>query len=258
MLMMRICVYAAMTSLALVGMAATQADVNQVDRELPLLTSPLIELGEVVAGSTIETTLYVVNPSDQPVAVKDTRASCGCTTLGHDGAFRVGAGGFMEIPLTINVPEKPGTSKDAGVSVVLDDRNAMKTSITMDIVSAASETSDRPDVVVVPRLLDLGDVPTESRHERFVWVINPGDEAVEVSGVKAGCGCTTFAGFEPVALAPGAMVRVPLAFQAKKKAGPVRDITMHVMSGGERIGAGMVRVRTVDDATEAVAAGVMR
>lgn len=88
-------------------------------------------------------------------------------------------------------------------------------------------------LLAYPAMLDLGVVAAGTTGQRDLWLINPSNQPVTLTEVKAGCGCTTIVGFEPVTLAPGGWTRLRVVMEAAASAGERRDRLVFVHVEGQ-------------------------
>jgi len=86
-------------------------------------------------------------------------------------------------------------------------------------------------VMVVPGELDLGRREPGTIVPAAVWLVNTGDEAVELLTARGTCGCTVL-DFIPAVLAPRTAMKVPVRVTAPKKAGVRKTVTVTFTSRG--------------------------
>ncbi|TDJ58565.1 MAG: DUF1573 domain-containing protein [Planctomycetota bacterium] len=80
-------------------------------------------------------------------------------------------------------------------------------------------------VIVVPAELDLETVEPTTVVMRSVWLINTGDDPVQLLSARGSCGCTVLE-FKPQTLASQAALQVPVRVTAPKTAGRRKTVTV--------------------------------
>lgn len=92
--------------------------------------------------------------------------------------------------------------------------------------------STASSIVVVPAELDLGRREPATVVPAAVWLVNTGDEPVELLSARGSCGCTVL-DFAPQVLAPQAALQVPVRVTAPKRAGVRKTITVTFTGRGQ-------------------------
>ncbi len=87
-------------------------------------------------------------------------------------------------------------------------------------------------VIVVPAELDLETVEPTTVVMRSVWLINTGDDPVQLLSARGSCGCTVLE-FEPQTLASQAALQVPVRVTAPKTAGRRKTVTVTFTMGDQ-------------------------
>ncbi len=93
--------------------------------------------------------------------------------------------------------------------------------------AAACDAVSRDDAtaIVVPGELDLGTHTPRTTVRDAVWLINPGDEPLELLSARGSCGCTVL-DFTARVLPPKAGLEVPIRVTAPKKPGIHKTVTV--------------------------------
>ena len=102
-------------------------------------------------------------------------------------------------------------------------RNTLFTLVILLVAVAAGPAT--ATVIVVPAELDLETVEPTTVVMRSVWLINTGDDPVQLLSAKGSCGCTVLE-FEPQTLASQAALQVPVRVTAPRTTGKAKSVTV--------------------------------
>lgn len=111
---------------------------------------------------------------------------------------------------------------------------------------AAAGHAAAATVVVVPSELELGTLEPATVVRSSVWIINTGDDPVELLSARGSCGCTVL-DFTTQVLASQAALQVPVRVTAPKAAGRSKSVTVTFMVAGEDPIKLPVRLATAGD-----------
>lgn len=109
---------------------------------------------------------------------------------------------------------------------------------------AALFAAARGGVCALPAVLDLGEVEPGGTGRGSVWLANAGDAPRAIESVKASCGCVALADVAGRALAPGALVELPLTMEAHAEPGREKVQRVTVLFDGDTAVAVELRLRT--------------
>lgn len=85
----------------------------------PIKAEPLItKFGVVEPGTTVSTTIKLINPLDRPITIRAAKPSCTCTTVDMAGKV-IPAGGSIDMPMSMKTAHSVG-EKIAQVNVVFE------------------------------------------------------------------------------------------------------------------------------------------
>ncbi|MFT5052272.1 MAG: hypothetical protein ACI8QZ_003705 [Chlamydiales bacterium] len=93
--------------------------------------------------------------------------------------------------------------------------------------------SGRATIVVQPGELDLGVVEPGSTARGSLWLLNPGDEACEVLGVAASCGCTRVALPDQAVVLAGGVLELSVEMDAPDGFGAHKTKTVTLRLAGQ-------------------------
>lgn len=124
---------------------------------------------------------------------------------------------------------------------------APETKRPAELITAEEAASDDL-LVVLPRAIEMGLVPTSDQRTRRVWVINPSEtEPIRIKAVRFDCGCTTAPDFQVMTLKPGEARPVDLKIETPAEAGKRRDVRVFfVLESGDAVFS-TVHFETVDE-----------
>lgn len=114
------------------------------------------------------------------------------------------------------------------------------------LLAAAVAGHAAAQVVVVPSELDLGTLRLATVVPASVWLVNTGDEPVELLTAKGSCGCTVL-DFKPQVLASQAALQVPVRVTAPKAPGRRKSVTVTFTVRDQDPIKLSVRIATVGD-----------
>lgn len=92
------------------------------------ITEPVIDVGEVPVGETIEAVFEIVNEGDQPLEITDVRPACGCTVAEFDKVIQPGATG--KVRATVDTTNIVGPNAKA-VTVFTNDAENPRLRLTV-------------------------------------------------------------------------------------------------------------------------------
>ncbi len=105
------------------------------------------------------------------------------------------------------------------------------------------------EIMVAPHELNLGYRAAGETIEQTVWLINTGDEPVELAGAKGSCGCLSVE-LRPQTLQPHTALGVELLVTASKEPGKTKNVSVSFAVGGDKPLRLPVRVSTTGDASQ--------
>jgi len=202
------------------GLQPAQAIAQNAVRVVPAE----IDLGERVVASQVPSSTWLINTTDETVKVVSAKGGCGCITLDAFEASEIGPRRALRVPFTIGAPKEVGKHKDTHLNFKLEDGSVVQLGLKLKGVASVAPTArvepvDDVALEAAPAQLAFTNMtPEETRTASIFW-INTSDDFVETKSIKAGCGCTTIAGFEPGPLAPGEALKIDLTVKAPKKHG---------------------------------------
>ncbi len=91
-------------------------------------------------------------------------------------------------------------------------------------------------LLLAPAELDLGIQAPDAMVGDTVWLINTGDEAVEVLAAKGSCGCIEKFAIDEEVIEPGAAVAVPVRVESPRTSGKLKVLYVwFLMRGGDTL-----------------------
>ncbi|MCA9283347.1 MAG: DUF1573 domain-containing protein [Phycisphaerales bacterium] len=195
----------------------TAADAAEDD--LLVVVPGAMDMGFVTIGDERHRRVWVINPSEtDELRIKAVRFDCGCTTAPGFQLMTLEPGEARAIDLEIHAPIEVGKQRDVRVFYVLENGDAVFSTVHFETVDTCSGFSIDPpvsedDVLALPGEMDLGDLPLEERTEFTMWFVNQSDTPRQIEKLKTSCGCLSASGFEPSVIEPGHAVRVDLTLR---------------------------------------------
>lgn len=179
------------------------------------------EMGFVPVGDARQRRVWVINPSEtEELRIKALRFDCGCATAPEFQAMTLEPNEARHVDLHIHAPEQAGVRRDIRAFFVLENGDAVFSTIhleTVDIGSAYSIDPPPPgdDVIALPDEHDLGDLPLGERGRSTVWFVNQSKRAKQIEKLRTSCPCLSAPGFESRIIEPGMAMRVDLTLRAE-------------------------------------------
>lgn len=239
------------------------------EEDLMVVLPGEIDMGRVPAGDRRSRRVWIINPSEtESLRVKAVRFDCGCVTAPSFGTLELEPGRARPVDLEIAAPPETGKRRDVRVFFVLDNGDAVFSTIAFETVGPDEEYSidppaDQSDVLALPGLSELGDLPLATRHEFTLWLINQSKAPVAIERVKSSCPCLSAVGFEPEVIAPGEAARLDLALRPETEPLDKRHVRLAVFnslglvveaevrySAGQKVPGEAEGWETIDETTE--------
>ncbi|MFM1868181.1 MAG: hypothetical protein RL591_1589 [Planctomycetota bacterium] len=110
---------------------AGQSAAGPVARPGPIIADPqTADFGVIEPGTTVSTTIKIMNPLNRPITIKAAKPSCTCTTVDMTGKV-IPAGGFLEMPMSMKTGNSTG-KRMAKVNMVFEGLDQM---LSVDLVA---------------------------------------------------------------------------------------------------------------------------
>lgn len=90
--------------------SATEHNGNVKDDALIAFDPPVLDFGRVIAGSAVSKEVWVINRSDTPVTLVDTKSTCGCTVARVAGET-ISPGGAVSAVIRFTAPSRGEDSR---------------------------------------------------------------------------------------------------------------------------------------------------
>lgn len=205
------------------------------DEDLLVVLPRKIEMGFVPVGDERHRRLWVINPSEtEDMRIKAVRFDCGCTTAPEFQVMTLEPGEARHVDLEIHAPGEAGKRRDVRVFFVLDNGDAVFSTVHLETVALCSGFSIDPpvsdaDVLALPGEIDLGDLPLGERGAATVWIVNRSKEARQIEKLKTSCPCLSAPAFESAAIEPGKAARIDLLLRPETQPLEERRVRLYAM-----------------------------
>lgn len=229
------------------------------EEDLLVVLPAAIDMGRVPAGDRRSRRVWIINPSEtETLRVSAVRFDCGCVTTPSFGTLELKPGRARPVDLEIAAPPEAGKRRDVRVFFVLDNGDAVFSTIALETVGpdegyTIDPPADQNDVLVLPGLSELGDLPLGERRELTLWLINQSKAPVAIERIKSSCPCLSAGRFETEVITPGEAARLDLALRPETEPLDMRHVRVAVFNTQGLVGEAEVRYsvgQTTPDETD--------
>lgn len=240
-------VMAVVATASLASIHETQGHETQGDQAIPPqqnAAAPVVavpaafDMGLCAVDQQTENRVWLVNRSNETMFIEELKGSCGCIATPGFRPTSIAPHGALPIDFSYTAPGTAGKSKTKQLRIVVRDHGT----ITVPLTIAAGVGADGPSQttteeeyasVVVPGAQSLGAVAPGVTLDASFWLINSGDVARQVTGVKGDCGCITIQAFQSTRIAPMQAVQVHYRVKSPEAPGTKKSTSIRVaLSGG--------------------------
>lgn len=172
-----------------------------------------LELGRRAVNTSVDTEVWLINTSDEPIELTGAKGKCGCVSVRDFAPSAIAASGAARVRLSVEAPKVAGENKDTSIVFSMEGGRVLSVPVRMQSVDAAEASepleqvsdarADLPTALVAVAERSSFTVPPEALATGTVWLVNTGDQPLTVEAVKGDCGCLSAPGFGPVTLSVG-------------------------------------------------------
>ncbi len=220
---------------------ARQAELITAERaaeeDLLVVLPRKIDMGFVPVGDERQRRVWVINPSEtENLRIAAVRFDCGCTTAPDFQVMTLEPGEARPVDLEITAPTEAGKRRDVRVFFVLENGDAVFSTLHLETVALCSGFSIDPpvseaDVLALPGEIDLGNLPLGERGALTVWLVNQSDRPRQIEKLRTSCPCLSAPEFESEVIEPGRALRLDLMLRPETEPLDKRRVRLYALDG---------------------------